>query len=216
MLLDLFLRLLEWMGRKKVLVDFAGNVRAYRYYVFFMEEDEDTRLIGRLPNIYIHVNVELNTPDGPDTHRHPWNTYSYMIRGGYLEEVNGKYRFHETGTVARLRHTDYHRVVQVRPGTVTAFMHGWRRGPWLFRLAPCAAVCPSCDEKYGKCYNEVSTVPHATFFGSKGKWRTARWFLSKTPGLRAMIERRRRASADVRVKQLSTEEVRSRMASERG
>lgn len=210
-MIDIFLSWLTKRGRRRTLVKFDGSVSAYRHFPFWVEEDEDRR---RWPNLWIHQNVELKTPDGPDTHRHPWPTYSYIWRGGYIEEVNGQMRWRGRGSFAVLRHTDYHRIVRVVDGTVTLFFHGWRRGPWLFKLQPCAQVCESCAKKYGRCYNELNTVPHAVFFGTKGKWRTARWFPSLMPGLAKIIERRRRAIQDKRLNRISEEEVRSRMSSE--
>jgi hypothetical protein len=208
--LDRFLAYLTRKGRRRTLVKYDGSVSAYRYFPFWVEEDEDPR---RYPNLWIHQNVELETPDGPDSHRHPWNTYSYVHRGGYIQEVNGVRSWH--GLWASLKFTDYHRIVRVRPGTVTLFFHGWRRGPWLFKLQACAALCETCAAKYGTCHNNVKTIPHEVFFGRNGKWRTARWFPSLLPGLDRMISRRKQAIRDRRVHRLPVDEVRARMSAER-
>lgn len=208
-MIDRFLAYLTRIGARRTLVKYDGSVSAHRHFPLWIEEDEDRR---RYPNLWIHQNVELDTPDGPDTHRHPWNTYSYILRGGYIEEVNGVRRWHGRGSWACLKYTDHHRIVRVRKGTVTLFFHGWRRGPWQFKLQACEALCESCKAKYGTCFNNVNPVPHETFFGRNGKWRTVRWFPSLMPGLDRMIARRKKAIRDPRVRVMPAQEVRARMA----
>lgn len=206
------LRLLEKMGRKKVLMDFTGQVIAYRWYVLYREEDEDERFIARFPNIYIHQNLRRETPDGPDAHRHAWNTYSWMISGGYSEEVNGVLRRNPRWSWARLKHTDYHRIVATEPNAWSVFCHGFRRGPWGFRMKACDAICETCAGVDGVCMNTKHVVPHATYFGSKKAWRSVAWFHVGMPGLARRIARRQAAIKKVRV--VGRDEVNARVTKE--
>lgn len=215
-MLRLFLRFLEAIGHKKLLVNWDGKIIAYRWYLFYLEDDEDRRLIARLPNIYIHENLLLDTPDGPDSHCHAWPTWSYMLRGGYWEEVDGKLRFNAQGTIAKLGRRQFHRITQCVPGpdgtTMTVFMHGFRNTNWSFRAAPCDKLCETCAEKYGRCVNTTKETPYEVHFGGRGKWRAVTWFHSKTPGLAGHIALRQRAAAYVRP--LSRDEINARAAKE--
>ncbi len=209
----MFLKLLEKLGRKKVLVNFAGEIIANRWYVFYLEEDEDPRWIAKLPNLYIHQNVKTDTPDGPDSHHHAWNTWSLILNGSYTEEVNGKTRYNWRWSIAKLKVTDFHRIVCCAPNTWTAFFHGFRIGKWGFKAKACATLCETCGVKYGACVNTLTETPYDVHFGGKGAWRAVRWFASNFPDLAAKIERRRRAIKKVKV--LTRDEINARVAKER-
>lgn len=210
--LDLFLKLLERIGRKKLLVNWDGEVIAYRWYVFYVEEDEDDRFIAKFPNVYIHQNLKHETPDGPDSHTHAFNSYSLIMSGGYHEEVDGKSRYNAKGTIAKLKHRQFHRIVKVDPGTMTLFMRGWRKGPWSFKAAPCEKICETCSSEYGACVNTLKETPYELHFSGKGQWRAVRWFPSNTPGLERKLAIRREAIKKVKV--LSRDEVNARAAKE--
>lgn len=211
-MLGLLLSLLEKIGRKKVLMDFTGQIIACRWYVLYSEEDEDQRLIAKFPNIYVHQNLRLETPDGPDSHRHAWNTYSWMISGGYSEEVNGVMRVNRRWSWAVLKNTDYHRIVKVEPNAWSIFCHGFRKGAWGFKMKACDTVCPTCAAVDGICLNTKVVVPHATYFGSKKAWRSVAWFPSKMRGLAKKVARRQAAIKKVTV--VGRDEVNARVTKE--
>lgn len=199
-MLELLLLALEKMGRKKVLVSFDGQVLAHRWYLLYKEDDEDGRLIARLPNIYFHRSFQLESPDGPHMHRHAWNTWSRILAGGYLEEVNGlKVRKHGPGDWACLKHTDFHRILRFDPGTLTMFCHGFRRSTWGFKAMPCKVVCGRCQERYGECVNRRTETPHSAHFSSDHSWRTTAWIDANRPGLEDQLRRRREAVKRVQV-----------------
>lgn len=205
----LILLALEKLGRKKVLLDFHGSLLGERWYVLYKEDDEDKRWIARLPNIYIHRPRVLDSPDGDTQHRHPWPTWSLMLRGGYLEEVNGVMaRLHTRWSWARLRHTDYHRILRFEPGTWTMFFHGFRRASWTFKTMPCRTVCSRCQEHYGQCVNRITEQPHGAHFDTAHSWRKTAWIDADRPGLVDQIRRRQVAVHRVRV--LTPEQMRER------
>ena len=206
-LFDRFLSWLEKRGRKRILVDVLGNIIASRHYVFFVEEDDDPSV--RWPNVFIHHNLRLESPDGPDAHQHPWATWSFILRGGYWEEVDGVKRYNPTHSIARMKVGQFHRITQVDPGTVTLFFHGFRRVRWLFKETPCETVCDHCKAQYGRCFNATHTIPYNVHFGvmepsagvggllGKGVRRGIRW-LDDTPEVRDRISRLRRRSHNVK------------------
>lgn len=67
-------------------------------------------------------------------HDHPWNARTIIIRGGYFEEREGGVRhYRRTGSTARLRFGEYHRITEVTPGGAwTIFITGKYRGTWGF------------------------------------------------------------------------------------
>ncbi len=213
-MLGLLLRLLEKAGRKKVLVNFMGEVVAYRWYVLYLEEDEDTRFIARFPNIYIHQNLMPDTPDGPEPHKHAWNTYSLMLNGGYWEEVNGRERYNPPGSWALLKYGDYHRITKTNPNAWSMFCHGFRKGRWGFKQKACETICATCAEKYGVCVNTTRDVPYEAHFGGKALKRRVHWFPSKEPGLEKRLARRREAVKKITLPTL--DEVNARITAEIG
>jgi hypothetical protein len=206
------LRVLEKLGRFRKL-QINGEFIATRHFLLFKEEDEDSRLRARFPNVWIHHNLRTETPDGPDSHTHPWDTWSYMWHGGYWEEVDGVERFHDQGTWAVLKHGQYHRITKCLPNTVTIFAHGFRKGPWTFKEAPCEHLCEACAPK-GQCFAATNLVPYEQHFGGKGSRRAVQWHDADEPNLDKRMSRRRRAIASGRVKLLTREEVRHRLAKE--
>lgn len=203
-----FLAVLERLGRKKILVNFDGTIAVQRWYLLYLEDDEDHRFIARFPNAYLHVDLKLETPDS--SHHHAWNTYSLVLKGGYVEEVDGVQKTFKVGDLVKLRYDQHHRLVSCEPGTITLFMHGWRRGPWAFKLKPCVKLCDTCATKYGRCVNEIKETAYKENVDVTGDWRMTAWFLSNTPGLKEKLARRRRSLGKVKV--LSREEVLSQAA----
>jgi hypothetical protein len=209
------LNLLDKLGRKKVLVDFAGNQIVHRYYLFYHEDDQDTRWIAKLPNIYIHHNL-VEYPDGPDLHCHPWNTWSFILNGGYIEEFeNDKKKYNPRWSFFGRSRDTFHRIAKADPNTWTVFMHGWRKRDWSFKSHPCKIVCSTCSEKYnGECYNAKNEAPYEAYFDTKGgAWKATVWFRTTLPGLWEKIARRQRAVQKVKVKPL--DEVKSEIICEK-
>lgn len=197
MLLNLILKVLSFLGRRKDFYTFAGEHIASRWYVLYMEEDEDTRWIAKLPNIYIHRTMVEN-PDGPDIHRHGWTSWSWCLRGGYLEEVDGKFREHKVPGIVRVKYDQYHRIVKCIPGSITVWIRGFRKGRWAFKMKPCEKVCDTCSIKYGKCLNEFTELTHSQHFGGKGQKRSSGWF-TPSEELKRKMARRREAIKSPRV-----------------
>lgn len=109
----------------------------------------DVRLFG----IYLH-RIEQADP-GVDLHDHPWAFVSIILRGGYDEIVaetreasqlaashlsryptpqRGVTRRWGAGTVHRMPLSEAHRIIAVKPGTLTLVLRGRRVRAWGFYL----------------------------------------------------------------------------------
>lgn len=73
-------------------------------------------------------------------HTHPWEwSLSIVLRGEYIEERG--FLFGRSGIHSRLRRVRWfnfltrystHRIIAVKPGTITLFIHGRKRSEWGF------------------------------------------------------------------------------------
>lgn len=92
-------------------------------------------------NVYLH-RIEAADP-GRDLHNHPWWFASFILRGGYREEIEGRQR--HTGAAHYLSHTRWslhtvplrmwHRIVAVEPDTLTLVVTGPYKREWGFRTS---------------------------------------------------------------------------------
>lgn len=86
----------------------------------------------------------INEPDtGRHPHDHPWNFWSFVVRGGYLEEVWPTER-HFDLSISPLQYTLHrwslhkmglsaaHRIVVIQPNTVTLIVTGKRQRRFRF------------------------------------------------------------------------------------
>lgn len=213
--IDRWLAKLEARGRKKVLLSFEADVAAQRWYLLYLEKDEDPRLVARFPNAYLHKDLNIQTPGS--AHGHAWNSYSFILRGAYTELVDGVERTHQAGDVAVLKYTEHHEITRCAPGTVTLFVHGWRRAPWRFRVGACDKLCDRCATNYGACVNTIKTTPYAlNAADGGGAWKRTTWFSTQAPGLERRIRVRQRALAQgkVRARILTRDEVLARSCRE--
>lgn len=90
--------------------------------------------------VYLH-HVEGPDPQ-PDPHDHPWTFLSFVVRGGYLEQVwkavgplktQVYSRRWRSLTWHRMRAEGYaHRILSCEPRTVTLILRGPRRREWGF------------------------------------------------------------------------------------
>lgn len=211
--IDLLLTLLDRAGSKKVLLTFSMDVLAQRWYLGYVEADEDRRLIAKLPNAYLHKDLNIHTPGS--AHRHAWNSYSLILKGGYTELVDGVARTHKAGDLAVVKQTQRHEITHCEPGTVTLFMHGWRLAPWEFTVESCATLCGRCATEYGRCVNSIKTTPYELNAADGGKVRVASWMSTKTPGLERRIRIRKRALEKSRVRVWSRDEFLHKTCEER-
>ena len=131
----MFLKLLDRMGRKRIVMD-RGENEPYleRYYHFLKERD-------RFPfNVFLHKFLKSD-PD--DVHDHPWPYTTIILRGGYWEWIPifdsvGR----KTGEIQHWRGpghfrtcsaTSYHRI-ELDPNITawTLFMPGPKQREWGF------------------------------------------------------------------------------------
>lgn len=208
MILRAFLNFLDLLGRRKTFAAFTGIAFNNRWFIGYVENDEDARPIAKLPNLYLHQNLERESPDGPDEHYHAWNTWSLILSGGYWQVVDGALSFHGRWSIVRLKHTQRHRIVRCLPNTWTLFFHGWRVSTWRLKVQGCSVLCSTCGPA-GTCYAASHDIPYDIYFGGAGgKYRRGRWF-KWTPELERTLRIRRKAleKGGDRIKPLSRDEL---------
>lgn len=131
----MFLKLLERLGRRRIVMD-RVNDEPYleRYYLFLKERD-------RFPfNVFLHKFLKSD-PD--DVHDHPWPYFTIILKGGYWEWIP-QFDFHgkKTGEIAHWRGPgsfrwssarSYHRI-ELDPEVTawTLFMPGPKQRDWGF------------------------------------------------------------------------------------
>ena len=131
----MFKRLMQKLGRYRVINDRASNeIYLERYYVFLKDRT-------RFPfNIFVH---KFHKSDPDDVHDHPWPYASLILRGGYYEWIP---EFDSTGKkTGETRHwrgpgsfricgaNSYHRI-ELDPNVTawTLFMPGPQQREWGF------------------------------------------------------------------------------------
>jgi hypothetical protein len=131
----MFLKLLERLGRKRIIMDRVNNEPYLeRYYLLFSDR-------SRFPfNVFLHKFLKSD-PD--DHHDHPWNYRTLILRGGYWEWVpqfNGKgEKFGEiaywrgAGSFRSAKANSYHRI-ELDPNIEcwTLFIPGRKVRDWGF------------------------------------------------------------------------------------
>lgn len=131
----MLLKLLERLGRKRIIFDRVHNEPYLeRYYLFLKERD-------RFPfNIFLHKFLK-GDPD--DVHDHPWSYFTLILRGGYYEwipqfDAKGRKtcevrKWRGPGHFRFCKANSYHRI-ELQPGVTawTLFMPGPQRKEWGF------------------------------------------------------------------------------------
>ena len=131
----MFLKLLERLGRKRVIYDRIANEPYLERYYLFLKERE------RFPfNVFLHKFLK-GDPD--DVHDHPWPYATLILKGGYYEwvpvfntigeKVNEIRHWRGPGHFRTCSAGSYHRI-ELDPGVTawTLFMPGPHKREWGF------------------------------------------------------------------------------------
>jgi len=134
----MFLKLLEKLGRKRIILDRESNEPYLERYYLFLKDRKYFPF-----NVFLHKFLK-GDPD--DVHDHPWPYATLILKGGYYEWVP---EFNTEGDmVGQRRHwrgpghfricsaTSYHRI-ELDPGVTawTLFMPGPQKREWGFLWA---------------------------------------------------------------------------------
>lgn len=133
----MFLKLLEKLGRKRIVMDRVENEPYLeRYYVFLRERD-------RFPfNVFLHKFLKSD-PD--DVHDHPWPYATLILKGGYWEWIphfdtvgrkTGEYQvWRGPGHFRVSKARSFHRI-ELDPDITawTLFMPGPKQREWGFMV----------------------------------------------------------------------------------
>lgn len=177
-----FLNILKKLGRQKILVDFYGNQIGHRYYLFYYEKDESEKIgLGKFPNIWIHYFPTKENPDGGYEHTHPWTNITIILKGGYIETLNGVDYVRRKGDIIIRKPEEVHRLKECIPGSWSIFYHGFRKKTWDVKLQKCSDICEKCSP-YEKCMADGANVEYSEFFNQfnqpdkENSWKALRWF----------------------------------------
>jgi len=121
----MFLKLLERLGRKRIIMDrLSDEPYLTRYYLFLKERKW-------FPfNIFLH-NFHKGDPD--DLHDHPWPYFTFILKGGYYEHTPTGKHWRSAGTGRFASSRSLHRI-ELEPGvdTWTLFIPGPQLREWGF------------------------------------------------------------------------------------
>ena len=132
----MFLKLLEKLGRKRIVLDRVSNEPYLeRYYLFLKDRGE------RFPfNVFLHKFLKSD-PD--DVHDHPWPYATLILKGGYYEwlpqfdqqgrKIGELQVWRGPGHFRISRANSFHRI-ELDPGVTawTLFMPGIKQRDWGF------------------------------------------------------------------------------------
>ncbi len=145
------LRLLNLLPHDTIMV--GGKPYLTRYFL----TGTPTRQVGEGCSLRLHHFHQSD--QGRDLHNHPWEGWSLILKGGYIEERMGEpvvikipkegiHNFYESvsfpttrfhylspGSINRIRRGDYHRAELIDPvgGAWTLFFAGKRTQDWGFK-----------------------------------------------------------------------------------
>lgn len=98
--------------------------------------------MGRVLGITVYLHRFVGTDPDEGAHNHPWNALAICLAGGYKEArvttlcpIDGwqqRYRFIRPCSFNRIRVSDFHQIVEMKPDTWTLFIHGRYRAGWGF------------------------------------------------------------------------------------
>ena len=134
--MNLFLRLLEKLGRKRIIMDRESrDPYLVRYYLFLKDREN-------FPfNIFLH---QFLRSDPDDLHDHPWPYATFIIRGGYwewvpiydelCENIAGEKKVWRGPGHFRICKADTFHRIEIEPGVDcwTLFMPGPKKREWGF------------------------------------------------------------------------------------
>jgi hypothetical protein len=131
----MFLKLLEKLGRKRIVLDRVSNEPYLERYYLFLKERE------RFPfNVFLHKFLKSD-PD--DVHDHPWPYATLILKGGYYEwlpqfdqqgrKIGELQVWRGPGSFRISRANSFHRI-ELDPGVTawTLFMPGIKQRDWGF------------------------------------------------------------------------------------
>jgi hypothetical protein len=121
----MLLKLLDKLGRKRIILDRVSD-QPYleRYYIFLKDRK-------RFPfNIFLH---KFLCSDPDDLHDHPWAYCTLILKGGYWETTPEGRFWRGAGHFRRCQANSLHRI-ELEPGVTcwTLFMPGQHKREWGF------------------------------------------------------------------------------------
>jgi hypothetical protein len=157
--------LLDFLIRRRrvwAMVDFYGDIQMYRAFPFHRELHNPTGWTRNLPNLFVHFYPGEPGGAGPDSavpHSHPWSSLGFIVRGAYEEIVHEhEVRENKAPALTFVSYKTVHRLLSVKPGTISLFFHGFRRKKHWIQYHPDKAVPFSHDRDTGVFTKKMVTT----------------------------------------------------------
>jgi quercetin dioxygenase-like cupin family protein len=81
-------------------------------------------------SVYIHR--IFKSDEDANEHSHPWNFLSFILKGGYIEQRNGKGKIMTPGNYMMMGVNEYHKITVIKP-TTTLVITGPRICNWGYK-----------------------------------------------------------------------------------
>ena len=159
----MLLKLLDRLGRKRIIYDRLDNEPYLERYYLFLKDRK------RFPfNVFLHKFLK-GDPD--DVHDHPWPYATLILKGGYYEwvpEFNmfntkvGETRYWRGPGHFRVSGPDSYHRIELKPGVTawTLFMPGPHRREWGFLTGEDPATDWEHNEDYLARRSGTPPFPH--------------------------------------------------------
>lgn len=110
-----------------------GPFKLYDHHIGDPENPYMLRWLFHHPFGTVRLHKITQADADPDLHDHPWDFVSFILRGGYTEDIGGPWEQHYgPGAISLKRASDAHRITSVDGPTWTLVFTGQRIRKWGF------------------------------------------------------------------------------------
>jgi hypothetical protein len=89
-----------------------------------------------LPFLSIYIHQIYKPDEDPFLHDHPWNYFSLILKGKYIEQTPTSLNEMTPGKFVFKNATDFHKIKEVIKPTITLFCTGKRFRDWGYSIPP--------------------------------------------------------------------------------
>lgn len=89
-----------------------------------------------LPFLSVYIHQIYKPDEDPFLHDHPWNYFSLILKGSYIEQTPTSLNTMTPGKFVFKKATNFHKIQKVLAPTVTLFCTGRRLRDWGYNIPP--------------------------------------------------------------------------------
>jgi hypothetical protein len=82
--------------------------------------------------LYLHKILKEDEDEHP--HDHPWNFFSLILKGGYVESVNHLFHHRKPGSISYKKAEEYHKVLRLFSTTYSLALVFGKKRTWGYRV----------------------------------------------------------------------------------